>query len=224
MYLNYNHIYIHIQIYTKYEENQPSNQPTQLCFFLTFRPSNPPFSLRKSHPPRQGTCVLPNTCECFYGWGGGGNGGNYLEDGLPMDGSVVTLPSITMVQWKMVASPGRCVACLQMGYFPLNHDYGRKGRITPIYKPSFLKAIWKGSNPTGSLGDLHPSVLGAHPPRVETNKLALSGVWLGPMTGFHLFTLPENKQDWLENVSPTKNGDLPSSDVSFPGCTYLFLP
>ena len=31
--------------------------------------------------------------------------------------------------------PGRCVACLQMGYFPLNHDYGRnsigkKKRVT----------------------------------------------------------------------------------------------
>ena len=32
------------------------------------------------------------------------------------------LPPMLRGKWD----PGRCLACLQMGYFPLNHDYGRK--------------------------------------------------------------------------------------------------
>ena len=180
MYLNYNHIYIfiHIQIYTKHK-NQPSNQPTQLCFFLTFRPSNPPFSLRKGVIPRGKVhASYPTPVSASMAGEVGETGETTWRMGCQwMDQWLLPSFHNPLVQWKMGASPGRCVVYISPNglFYTEPGGYGRKGRITPIYKPFFLKAIWKGSNPTGSLGDLptitmvinhlHPSVLGAHPPR-----------------------------------------------------------
>ncbi len=53
---------------------------------------------------------------------------------VPSSWEMITLPPsshVLMVPWKM-GSDGRCGRCLQMGYFPRNHDYGRKGKPTHL--------------------------------------------------------------------------------------------